>query len=67
MVILNSSTQSTSYSVILMTFCLLFLFIGCKKERESTDVIVNVKMLDENENSLTDKSGVKISLSGGTG
>lgn len=48
-----------------MTFCLIFLFIGCEKERESTDIVVKINMLDENENIITDKSGVDISLSSG--
>lgn len=48
-----------------MTFCLIFLFIGCEKERESADIVVKVNMLDENENIITDKSGVDISLSSG--
>jgi len=65
MAILISSMQSKSHSVILMIICFALLFIRCEKERESNDIVVNINMLDENENTITDKSGVDISLSSG--
>lgn len=45
--------------------CFFVLTLGCKKENDVSNFVVNVKLFDENGYSVSDKSGIKILLSRG--